>query len=85
MSTETPSSCSPILSPVAAADALRVVEEIAADVRNSAEAQRPQEMPSWLAHGPSLAGGDAGEAYFFTYLDQARPGQGYDDSEMALL
>jgi lantibiotic modifying enzyme len=84
MSTETPSSWSPILSPEASADALRVVEEIAADVRKSAGEQRP-EAPSWLRRGPSLAGGDAGEAYFFTYLDQVRPGQGYDDLAMTLL
>jgi lantibiotic modifying enzyme len=84
MSTETPSSWSPILSPEAADRALRVVEEIAADVRKSAEEQRP-ESPTWLRRGPSLAGGDAGEAYFFTYLDQVRPGQGFDDLAMALL
>jgi lantibiotic modifying enzyme len=84
MSTETPSSWSPILSPEAADRALRVAEEIAADVRRSAEERRPEE-PSWLRRGPSLAGGDAGEAYFFTYLDLVRPGQGYDDLAMTLL
>jgi lantibiotic biosynthesis protein len=84
MSTETPSSWSPILSPEAADRALRVVEEIAADVRRSTEEQQP-EAPTWLRRGPSLAGGDAGEAYFFTYLDQVRPGQGFDDLAMTLL
>ncbi len=84
MSTETPSSWSPILSPEAADRALRVVEEIAVDVRRSAE--EPQETaPTWLRRGPSLAGGDAGEAYFFSYLDQVLPGQGYDDLAMTLL
>jgi lantibiotic modifying enzyme len=84
MSTETPSSWSPILSPEAADRALRVVEEIAADVRRSTEEQQPEE-PTWLRRGPSLAGGDAGEAYFFTYLEQVRPGRGFDDLAMALL
>lgn len=84
MSTETPSTWSPILSSEAADRALRVVEEIAADVRKSAEEQR-EESPTWLRRGPSLAGGDAGEAYFFTYLDQVRPGEGYDDLAMTLL
>ncbi len=84
MSTETPSTWSPILSPEAADHALRVVEEIAADVRKSAEEQ-PTDLPTWLRRGPSLAGGDAGETYFFAYLDQVRPGQGYDDLAMTLL
>ncbi len=84
MSTETPSAWSPILPPEAADRALRVVEEIAADVRESA-GEQAEGAPSWLRRGPSLAGGDAGEAYFFTYLDQARPGQGYDDLAMTLL
>ncbi len=84
MSTETPSSWSPLLPPEAAETALRVVEEIAADVRKALDEPRP-EGPSWLRRGPSLAGGDAGEAYFFTYLDMVRPGQGYDDLAMGLL
>src|SRR3954462_8581167 len=84
MSTETPSTWSPILSPEAADRALRGVEEIAADVRKSAEEQAAG-SPAWLRRGPSLAGGDAGEAYFFTYLDQVRPGAGYDDVAMSLL
>jgi len=84
MSTETPSSWSPILPPDAAARALRVVDEIAADARKSLDEPRP-DAASWLRRGPSLAGGDAGLAYFFTYLDQIRPGQGYDDAAMELL
>src|SRR4051794_21378351 len=83
MSTETPSFWSPILSPEVAEHALRVVEEIAADVRESLDEPRP-EAPAWVRRGPSLAGGDTGEAYFFTYLDQVRPGQGFDDVAMAL-
>src|SRR5690242_16559390 len=78
------STCSPILPPETADRALRGVEEIAAATRRSAEEQRPEE-PSWLPRAPSLAGGDAGEAYFFTYLDLVRPGQGYDDLAMTLL
>jgi lantibiotic modifying enzyme len=84
MSNETPSSWSPILDPETADRALRVVEEIAADVGKTAQEQR-LEAPSWLRRGPSLAGGDAGESYFLAYLDQVRPGQGYDDLAMALL
>jgi lantibiotic modifying enzyme len=84
MSDETNSNWSPILTAEAADDALRVVDEIAADLRKSLDEPRP-ESPSWLRRGPSLAGGDAGIAAFFTYLDPIRPGQGYDDLAMELL
>ncbi|HEX4496030.1 MAG TPA: lanthionine synthetase C family protein [Thermoanaerobaculia bacterium] len=83
-SQDTASSWSPILAPDAAASVLRVVEEIAADLRASLDQPRLQE-PTWHRRGPSLAGGDAGVACFFTYLDQVRPGQGYDDLAMHLL
>src|SRR5437763_7560647 len=68
----------PILSPEAAERALRVVEEIASDLQSRLAS-------SSLATGPSLAGGTAGLALFFSYLDQARPGEGYDDLGMELL
>jgi lantibiotic modifying enzyme len=77
-------SWSPILPPEIAARALRVVDEIAADLRRALSEPRP-EASSWLRHGPSLAGGDAGQAFFFSYLDQVRPGLGHDDAAMELL
>ena len=77
-------SWSPILPSETAARALRVVDEIAADLRKELSAPRPAES-SWLRRGPSLAGGDAGQAFFFTYLDQVRPGLGHDDAAMELL
>ncbi|MFY9822628.1 MAG: lanthionine synthetase C family protein [Thermoanaerobaculia bacterium] len=40
---------------------------------------------SSLGVSPSLAGGESGLALFFSYLDQARPGEGYDDLAMELL
>jgi lantibiotic modifying enzyme len=79
-----PSAWSPILSPEAAESALRVVDEIADDLRAAADQPQPQEQ-TWLRRGPSLAGGDAGLACFFTYLDAVRPGRGYDDLAMQLL
>lgn len=84
MSTATPSSWSPILPPETADRALRAVDEIAADLRKFlSELHREDQI--WLRRGPSLAGGDAGLASFFTYLDPSRPGQGYDDTAMELL
>src|SRR4029077_2078430 len=81
---DTPSAWSPILSPEAAESPLRVVDEIADDLRAAADQPLPQEQ-TWLRRGPSLAGGDAGLACFFTYLDAVRPGRGYDDLAMQLL
>jgi lantibiotic modifying enzyme len=81
---DTSSAWSPILAPDAAASALQVVDEIAAVLRETVSAPHP-EAPTWLQRGPSLAGGDAGLACFFTYLDPVRPGQGYDDLAMQLL
>ena len=85
MSTDAPASTwSPILPPDTADRALRVVETIAADLRAALSAPRPESL-SWVRRGPSLAGGDAGQAFFFTYLDLASPGRGYDDDAMLLL
>lgn len=75
---------SPILPPETAERALRVVEGIAEDLRKVLAAPRP-ESPTWIRRGPSLAGGDAGQAFFFTYLDMVRPDRGYDDAAMELL
>ena len=78
------SNWSQILSPETAAHALRVVDEIAADLRKALSEPRP-ETTSWLRQGPSLAGGDAGQAFLFAYLAQARPDLGHDDTAMELL
>ena len=75
------SNWSQLLSPETAARALRVVDEIAADLRKALSEPRP-ETSSWLRQGPSLAGGDAGQAFFFTYLAQVRPDLGHDDAAM---
>jgi lantibiotic biosynthesis protein len=85
MSANRPQSAwSPILTAEAADRALRVVDGIAADLRAALDEPRP-ETPTWHRRGPSLAGGDAGLAFFFAYLDRARPDQGYDDIAMELL
>jgi lantibiotic biosynthesis protein len=68
----------PILAPETAERALQVAEEIAADLQSRITA-------SSLGVSPSLAGGESGLALFFSYLDQARPGEGYDDLAMQLL
>src|ERR1700709_839159 len=81
---DTPSAWTPILSPDVAESVLRGVEEIADALRATLDQPRPQE-PTWLRRGPSLAGGDAGLACFFTYLDLIRPRQGYDHLAMQLL
>lgn len=85
MSAEAPNpTWSPILPPETADRALRAVDDIVADLRQELMGPRPAET-SWLRQGPSLAGGDAGQAFFFTYLALARPDQGYDDIAMELL
>ena len=75
---QSPSPWRPILPPESAGRALRVAEEIAADLRSRLAASS-RDM------SPSLAGGAAGLALFFSYLDPARPGEGYDDLAMELL
>jgi lantibiotic modifying enzyme len=72
----------PILPEEVAERALGVVGEIAADLRESFARAVPEDD---FRRGPSLAGGDSGLALFFSYLDRARPGQGYDDIAMELL
>jgi len=84
MSADASSAWSPILSGDAAERARQAIEEIAADLRQALAEPRPA-SPSWLRRGPSLAGGDAGQSFFFAYLDRARPGEGYDDTAMELL
>lgn len=76
--TPAPSPWSPLLTAADAERALKVAEEIAVDVRSRLAASN-------LEIGPGFAGGAAGLALFFSYLDQARPSEGYDDLAMELL
>jgi lantibiotic modifying enzyme len=63
----------------------QAIDEIAASLRQIASDSSRNTMESWSRGGPSLAGGDAGLAFFFAYLDSARPGEGYDDLALELL
>jgi hypothetical protein len=80
----------PILSGDEAGKAWETVEAIAADLRPLAgrpwSAEEAAATPTvteerWAA----IAGGQAGLALFFAYLDQARPDEGYDDLAFAAL
>jgi lantibiotic modifying enzyme len=73
-----PSPWRPILPPETVERALQVAGDIAADLQSRIAA-------SSLGVSPSLAGGESGLALFFAYLDQARPGEGFDDLAMELL
>jgi len=75
-----PSPWRPLLTGPAADRALAIVDEIAAAIRGGLPPSA-----SAFRQGSSLAGGDAGLALFFSYLDQVRPDQGYDDTAMELL
>jgi len=72
------SSWRPILAPETAEHALQVAGEIAADLKSRIAAAS-------LGVSPGLAGGESGLALFFAYLDQARPGEGFDYLAMELL
>ncbi|HEY0780876.1 MAG TPA: hypothetical protein VGE98_00360, partial [Thermoanaerobaculia bacterium] len=77
-----PSSWQPLL---AGADADRfrpVVHEIAAVLRPGAGRPAPGRG---VRDAFNLAGGEAGQAIFFTYLDLAEPGQGHGDVAVELL
>jgi hypothetical protein len=74
----------PILSGERAAAAWEIVEAIAGDLRPLAgkpwsEAEAGASPTVSEERWAGLAGGQAGLALFFAYLDQARPDQGYDD------
>ena len=81
---DTPSAWSPILAPDAAESAAARGRR---DRGRSPRGPRPAAPggADLAPPGTLLAGGDAGLACFFTYLDQVRPGQGYDDLAMHLL
>lgn len=68
-----PSTWKPILTGQEAARAEAAIDEIA-----EALAGQPA-FPEDDLFGSSLATGEAGLGLFFSYLDQARPGAGYDD------
>jgi lantibiotic biosynthesis protein len=57
---------------------MQVVREIATDLKSRLSS-------SSLGISPGLAGGESGLALFFSYLDQARPGEGFDEFAMELL
>jgi len=69
-----------------AARALADAEELAADLRLSltSATDRPEPLPLNRTRF-ALAGGLAGQALFFAYLDRARPGQGYDETAVELI
>jgi len=81
----TPSPWQPLLTGPAAERALAIVDEIAGSLRAGLAASASGEALAAFRQGSSLAGGDAGLALFFSYLDQVRPGQGFDDTAMELL
>ena len=83
-SNEQPSLWRPILPPGTAERALAAVEEIAADLRRFSGGEDGPRA-EWLRSGSGLAGGDAGLALFFSYLDQARPGEGHDETALGFL
>jgi hypothetical protein len=61
--------------PHGAASVGRVIDELAAALAPVAETPSAAET----ARAQALADGPAGQALFFHYLDQARPGQGHDE------
>lgn len=65
--------------------ARQTIDGIAADLRRVISDASRSPTTSWSRRGPSLAGGDAGLAFFFAYLDRARPGEGFDDLALDLL
>jgi lantibiotic modifying enzyme len=75
----------PILTGDLAERARQTIDEIAADLRRIAFETPRSDSSTWSRRGPSLAGGDAGLACFFTYLDAARPGEDLGDLALELL
>ncbi|HKV13246.1 MAG TPA: lanthionine synthetase C family protein [Thermoanaerobaculia bacterium] len=75
----------PILTGDLAERARQAIDAIAADLRRVALETPRSDSSTWSRRGPSLAGGDAGLACFFTYLNAAQPGEGFDDVALELL
>lgn len=84
MNADKPTSWRPLLTGPTAERALQAAVAIAEDLRRIAGEEIPLEERGFRG-GPSLAGGDAGLAFFLTYLDQVRPGEGWDDLAMERL
>ncbi len=80
-------SWSPLLTGELAAGANAAIDAIAADLTRIVQNANPADLQAdpGVARDLSLAGGLPGIALFFAYLHLARPGQGHDDTAMALL
>jgi hypothetical protein len=79
---------SPLLTGEAAEGARAAVAAIAAELAGHPDPAKLEgeegEAPG-SARDLSLAGGQAGLALFFSYLDSARPGEGHDETAMSFL
>src|SRR5258708_20629768 len=68
-----------------AASVERALDELAAALAPVEETRAAAQTPQARAQAQALADGPAGQALFFHYLDQARPGQGHDARALAHL
>ena len=75
----------PLLAAAEAELALDAVADIARDLGDFVLQGRLAGLHGPPGRGHSLAGGEAGLAVFFAYLDRCRPGEGHDDWAMELL
>ena len=75
----------PLLAAAEAELALDAVADIARDLRDFVFQDRLAGLHGPPGRGHSLAGGEAGLALFFAYLDRCRPGEGHDELAMELL
>lgn len=76
----------PILSGDLAGEALRTVEDVASDLRQSfCKDSGSLAWTPFSEHFGSLSGGQAGLSLFFAYLERAKPAQGNDELAAACL
>lgn len=75
----------PILPDEVAERALGVVDAIVAGLQGRLAEEAGASPETWSRRGSGLAGGDAGLAFFFHYLDRARPERGHEDTALDLL
>jgi hypothetical protein len=82
-----PPAWTPLLTGQAYEAALQALDDIAADLARWAEApgDAREESPASPGRLLSLAGGEAGIALFFAYLDRAFPDRGHDDTALLFL
>jgi hypothetical protein len=83
-----PSAWRPLLTGETAEAALAAVADIASGLATVSRPSPASPTSSELAvdaRDLSLAGGEAGTALFFAYLDAARPGEGHDETAIDLL